>query len=132
MSKGREEPDRPWSPRSAASPDPSGKSRATQKSRAAERYPPLPESRMEEEESELGALRPMPPQKSRHSRAPSKASSLAPSDSPSSAGQKYHRTAKVATKEPSVKSPRGMQPTLVTNGHDSMSVLSLGKLFLTC
>jgi hypothetical protein len=117
----KEEVERPWSPRSGVSHAQSSKSRATAKTRATDRYPPLPESRFEE--SELGPLRALPPQNTRPpglSRAPSKASSLAPSDSPSAAGQKYAR-ARVASNQDPVKSPRIVQPPLDTNGgyHES-------------
>jgi hypothetical protein len=96
--------ERPWSPRSGAPSQ--GQSRATQKSsRGTEtgtKYPPLPESRLdsraeEQRESELGPLPPFTPGKSKSqgghglSRAPSKASTLAPSDSPSVAALKYYK-----------------------------------------
>lgn len=82
-------------------------SRATQKtSRGTEtgiKYLPLPESRVESraeeprQESEVGPLPPFTTGRSKsqaghgHSRAPSKVSTLAPSDSPSVAGLKYYK-----------------------------------------
>lgn len=96
--------DRPLSPRSGVPSQ--GQSRVTQKtSRGSEngiKYPP-PESRAEsraeepEPESEVGPLPPFTSSRSKsqggygHSRAPSKASTLAPSDSPSVAGLKYYK-----------------------------------------
>ena len=88
------------SPRSGA---PSQQSRATHKTsrgtEASAKYPPPSENRAEEaqQESEVGPLPPFTPGKSKshgghgHSRAPSKVSTLAPSDSPSVAGLKYYR-----------------------------------------
>ena len=97
--------ERPLSPRSAAPSQ--SQSRATHKtSRGTEtgtKHPPPPESRAESraeelrQESEVGPLPPFTPGKSKshgghgHSRAPSKVSTLAPSDSPSVAGLKYYR-----------------------------------------
>jgi len=100
--------DRPWSPRSGAPSQ--SQSRVTHKtSRGTEtgtKYPPLPESRMEsrmesraeeQQESEVGPLPPFTPGRSKSqaghgpSRAPSKVSTLAPSDSPSVAGLKYYK-----------------------------------------
>lgn len=97
--------DRPVSPRSVAPSQ--GQSRVTQKtSRSTDagiKYSPPPESRAEsraeeaQQESEVGPLPPFFPGKSKsqgghgHSRAPSKASTLAPSDSPSVAGLKYYK-----------------------------------------
>jgi len=96
--------DRPWSPRSGAPSQ--GQSRVTHKtSRGTEtgtKYPPLPESRNEsraeeQQESEVGPLPPFTPGRSKSqgghgpSRAPSKVSTLAPSDSPSVAGLKYYK-----------------------------------------
>ena len=96
--------ERPWSPRSAAPSQ--GQSRATHKtSRGTEtgsKYPPLPDSRVEsrveeQQESEVGPLPPFTPGRSKSqagpgpSRAPSKVSTLAPSDSPSMAGLKYYK-----------------------------------------
>ena len=98
------DPDRPLSPRSGILSQ--GPSRATQKtSRGTDtgnKYPLLPDSRVEShaeepQESELGPLPPFTPGRSKsqgghgHSRAPSKASTLAPSDSPSVAGLKYYK-----------------------------------------
>ena len=88
--------DRPVSPRSQ------GHSRVTPKtSRGTDtgtKYGPLPESRTEsraeEPQSELGPLPPFTTGRSKshgHSRAPSKTSTLAPSDSPSVAGLKYYK-----------------------------------------
>lgn len=95
--------DRPVSPRSGAPSQ--GQSRLAQKtsrgSEAGTKHPPPPESRTESrveelrQESEVGPLPPFTPgrSKSHHgpSRAPSKASTLAPSDSPSVAGLKYYK-----------------------------------------
>ena len=97
--------ERPWSPRSAAPSQ--NQSRVTQKtSRGTEtgtRYPPLPESRLDsraeeqQQESEVGPLPPFTAGRSKSqgghgpSRAPSKVSTLAPSDSPSVAGLKYYK-----------------------------------------
>ena len=118
--------DRPLSPRSAV---PSrSQSRATHKtSRGAEtgtKYPPPPESRAESraeeprQESEVGPLPPFNPGKSKShgghgpSRAPSKVSTLAPSDSPSVAGLKYYKKRaaqleqELQEKEQLMKSPK--------------------------
>jgi hypothetical protein len=97
--------DRPLSPRSGVLSQ--GQSRVTQKTSrgtdAGTRYPPLPESRAEnrveeaQQESEVGPLPPFTPGRSKShgghgpSRAPSKVSTLAPSDSPSVAGLKYYK-----------------------------------------
>lgn len=97
--------ERPWSPRSAAPSQ--NQSRATHKtSRGTEsgtKYPPLPESRVESraeghrQDSEVGPLPPFNSGRSKSqgghglSRAPSKVSTLAPSDSPSMAGLKYYK-----------------------------------------
>jgi len=92
------------SPRSAAPSQ--NQSRVTQKtSRGTEtgsKYLPLPESHAEsraeeQQESEVGPLPPFTPGRSKSqgghglSRAPSKVSTLAPSDSPSVAGLKYYK-----------------------------------------
>lgn len=96
--------DRPVSPRSGAPSQ--GQSRVTQKtSRGTDpgaKHSPQSESRAESRaeerpESEVGPLPPFIPGRSKshgghgHSRAPSKASTLAPSDSPSVAGLKYYK-----------------------------------------
>ena len=98
--------DRPLSPRSGVLSQ--GQSRVTQKTSrgtdAGTRYPPLPDSRAEsraeelQQESEVGPLPPFTPGRSKSqggghgiSRAPSKVSTLAPSDSPSVAGLKYYK-----------------------------------------
>jgi len=97
--------ERPWSPRSGAPSQ--NQSRVTHKtSRGTEtgtKYPSLPESRAEsraeehQQESEVGPLPPFNPGRSKSqgghgpSRAPSKVSTLAPSDSPSVAGLKYYK-----------------------------------------
>ena len=97
--------DRPLSPRSGAPSQ--GQSRITPKtSRGTDtgtKYPPLPDSRAESraeelrQESEVGPLLPIATGRSKSqgghgpSRAPSKVSTLAPSDSPSVAGLKYYK-----------------------------------------
>ena len=96
--------ERPLSPRSGAPSQ--SQSRVTQKtSRGTEtgtRYPPLPDSRVESraeerQESEVGPLPPFTTGRSKSqgghgpSRAPSKVSTLAPSDSPSVVGLKYYK-----------------------------------------
>ena len=96
--------DRPVSPRSIVPSQ--GQSRVTQKQSrgtdAGTKHSHLPESRAEsraeepQQESEVGPLPPFTPGRSKsqgygHSRAPSKASTLAPSDSPSVAGIKYYK-----------------------------------------
>ena len=127
-------------------------SRATQKTaRGTEtgaRYLTLPESRAESraeeqrQESEVGPLPPFTPGRSKsqggpgHSRAPSKVSTLAPSDSPSVAGLKYYKKKAALLEQElhekeqavaglSMKSPRSQgQPNLMSPKSPTVRAMS--------